>query len=171
MTVIASASRKETVEFVEKAGADFIVNHRNSLKEEFEKIGVKDVDYVLHAHEFNNKYCKELAEVLKPYGVLGIISAEENINLGPLFSKCITLVHEMRNARPLMGVDLEVHGKILDKMAENLDSGLLFSTATEISKFSVENIQKGHEKLEGGSVIGKLVFEGVEKFEEEAQGK
>jgi len=34
LTVIASASRKETEAYSKKMGADFVINHKNSLKDE-----------------------------------------------------------------------------------------------------------------------------------------
>jgi NADPH2:quinone reductase len=46
LTVIATASRPETIEYCKKLGADHIINHKDPLKTGLEKIGVASVDYV-----------------------------------------------------------------------------------------------------------------------------
>ena len=47
LNVIATASRPETIAWCEKLGADKIVNHRNDLADEINKIGYQNVDYIL----------------------------------------------------------------------------------------------------------------------------
>ena len=41
LTVIATASRPDTTEWVKKMGADHVVNHRNPLNEELKTLGIQ----------------------------------------------------------------------------------------------------------------------------------
>jgi len=45
LTVIATASREDSIDWCNQLGADFVVNHHN-LKEELERIGHKEVNYI-----------------------------------------------------------------------------------------------------------------------------
>ena len=45
LKVVATASRKDTVDFCKKMGADYVINHKNNLKQELENVGLKGVDY------------------------------------------------------------------------------------------------------------------------------
>jgi len=58
LTVIGTASREETKEFAKKMGADHMINHRNNLKEELEKIGIKQIDYAFHTWDLTTEYCE-----------------------------------------------------------------------------------------------------------------
>jgi len=46
LNVIATASRPETVEWVASLGADDVINHRESLVSELEKIRAKQINYI-----------------------------------------------------------------------------------------------------------------------------
>lgn len=157
LTVIASASRPETIDYVKKCGADYVINHKNSISSELEKIGMKEVDYVLHCWEFDNYYAKELCGVIKPFGVLCIMTFLEDIS--PMhFQKPIVFVHGRKGFRA-------GHGERLDKLAQLMDDGEVFSAMTEEAPFTLENIINAHKRLEGGSVIGKLVFNKLDEFD------
>jgi NADPH:quinone reductase len=55
---------------------------------------------------------------------------------------------------------IEQH-RLLSKVAEMLDSGKLRGTLKEtLSPIDGANLRKAHERLESGTMIGKLVLEG-----------
>jgi NADPH2:quinone reductase len=55
---------------------------------------------------------------------------------------------------------IEQH-RLLDQVAEWLDAGKLRGTLREkLSPISAANLKKAHEKLESGTMIGKLVLAG-----------
>ncbi len=164
LNVIASASRQDTIDYAKKCGADVVINHRNPLPQELEKIGFKEVDYVFHCWELSNDYTQQLSQITKPFGVIGVLTAIEPINLGPFFSKSITLAHEFMFARQVYGVEIERHGQILSEVAELIDNKVLFSPLTDTKPFTLDNIVEAHKKLEKGTVIGKLGFDKLDEF-------
>jgi len=48
LKVIATASRRETREWCKNLGADYVIDHRQPLKTELEKIGIGQVDYIVN---------------------------------------------------------------------------------------------------------------------------
>jgi NADPH2:quinone reductase len=55
---------------------------------------------------------------------------------------------------------IEQH-RLLDEVAERLDAGTLKCTLKEtLSPISGANLKKAHERLESGTMIGKLVLKG-----------
>jgi len=51
LTVIATASRPETIDICKGYGADFIIDHKKPLKEGLESVGIKSVNYILNCFE------------------------------------------------------------------------------------------------------------------------
>ena len=164
LKVIATASRPETVDFVKKLHADYVINHRNPLAQELEKIGIKEVDYVFHCYELTNDYVNQISQVIKVGGGVASITALENINLGPFYAKSVLFVLELMFTRPIFGVELERQGEILDTVSKLLDDKVLVHTVTEVKPFTVENVREAHIKLEEGLCIGKTVFDKVDEF-------
>jgi len=165
LTVIATASRSETVDFVKKLGSDYAINYKNPLAEELEKIGIKEVDYVFHCHELTTDYVKQIGQVIKPGGAVVGITAGEEYDLRVFFTKSVLFLLELMFTRPTYGVELERQGEILETVSKLFDEKVLVHTVTEIKPFTVENVRKAHIKLENGAGIGKIVLDKVDEFQ------
>ena len=48
LTVLATASRQESTDWVKQLGADHVLNHRQPLRPQLEAVGLKTVDYILN---------------------------------------------------------------------------------------------------------------------------
>lgn len=158
LTVVASASRPETQEWVTKMGAHHIVNHRNPLEVEFESLGLGNAHYVAGltntAEQINS-----IAQLIAPYGRLGVVD-DHPLEIFPLMPKSITVTWEMVFTRALFQTDdmIEQHN-ILNRVAKLVDEGVLVTTMKEeLGPVSAKNLQKAHKKLESGTTIGKIVL-------------
>eukprot|EP01024_Parvocaulis_polyphysoides_P031345 TRINITY_DN2835_c0_g6_i3.p1 TRINITY_DN2835_c0_g6~~TRINITY_DN2835_c0_g6_i3.p1 ORF type:complete len:254 (-),score=42.93 TRINITY_DN2835_c0_g6_i3:69-782(-) len=49
--VVATASRPDSIEFCKSMGADHVINHREALKPQLEKIGVTDFNLIFHCYD------------------------------------------------------------------------------------------------------------------------
>ena len=87
LNVIASASRPETEKFVREMGADHVINHRKSLKDELERIGIKEVDYSFHCWELTSDYLGQLAAITRPLGLIGCLTSTEPVDIRPMIAK------------------------------------------------------------------------------------
>lgn len=160
LTVIATASRPESQVWCKELGADYVVNHYQ-LKEELDKIGHHQVDYILDFVNLN-AYWETAIEVIKPQGhIVSITGSSEPLNLALLKNKSISFSFEFMYTRSMFATDdIETQHEILNELAHLLEDGSIKSTlTTTLNGFTVENLKKAHQMQESGKTIGKTVIE------------
>ncbi|MGN7783487.1 zinc-binding alcohol dehydrogenase family protein [Niabella sp. 22666] len=160
LTVLATASRAESVEWCKRLGADYVVNHRD-LVNEVRAAGFQQVDFILDFVDVN-QYWDAFAELIRPQGAIGSISDPvQPVNLRQLKSKSVSFHWELMFTRSMFQTEdiIEQH-YILNKAAELFDNGTLQPTlTTTLNGLLADNFKNAHRKLESGSTIGKLVIE------------
>lgn len=159
LTVIATASRPESIEWCREMGADYVVNHHN-LKVELDQIGYSQVDYILDFVDLNG-YWETIAEIIKPQGhIVSITGSSDPLNLNLLKNKSVTFSWELMYTRSMYNTnDIERQHYILNQISELLDSGILKSTlTTTLEGFTVDNLKEAHRMQESGKTIGKTVI-------------
>ena len=159
LTVIASASRPESIAWCKKMGADYIVNHHH-LVEDMSKLPINDVDYILCCND-TDMHFDSMVELIAPQGhICSIVDNIQPLALNKLKAKSVSFSWEFMFTRAMFKTDdmIEQH-HILNEVARLLDEGLLVSTLQETLKpINAENLRYAHAKLEQGSMIGKLVL-------------
>ncbi|PTT13716.1 zinc-binding alcohol dehydrogenase family protein [Flavobacterium sp. HMWF030] len=159
LTVIATASRPESIEWCKQQGADFVVNHKN-LVEEVRNAGFQQVDFILDFVDVN-QYWNAIVELIKPQGhICSISDPKENINLRELKVKSASFHWEFMFTRSMFQTDdmIEQH-HILNKLSGLLENGTIQSTLkTTLNGLTVENFKKAHQLLESGTTIGKIAI-------------
>ncbi|MFP7485993.1 zinc-binding alcohol dehydrogenase family protein [Priestia filamentosa] len=162
LTVSATSSRIETSEWCKGLGADFIINHYESMEEQLKEHGMESVDNIFCLHS-TDKHWEEMGKVIRPQGkICSIVENKEPIDLKLLQDKSVSFFWEFMFTRPLYETDdmAEQH-HILNKVGEELEKGNLQHTLQEtISPINAENMRKAHGKVEEGKMIGKIVVEG-----------
>lgn len=159
LTVIATASRPESIEWCKQQGADFVVNHKN-LIEEVRNVGFQQVDFILDFVDAN-QYWNAFVELIKPQGHIGCISDPvENVNLRQLKGKSVSFHWESMFTRSVFQTeDMIAQHHILNKLAHLLDNGTIQSTLkTTLNGLTVYNFKEAHKLLESGSTIGKIAI-------------
>ena len=160
LTVAATASRKETIEFCKNLGADYVINHREELSKQTSEIETlkNGFDYVYHCSGDLGPYFDVIGQLLKPRGRLVSIVAAKDGGLvkldGDYFRKRLEVSFELMFSKPIFGYDLESQKEILDHLADLADSGVLKSTMNKALKF--EDIIKANEEVLAGKAIGKI---------------
>lgn len=157
LTVIATASRPESIDWCKEQGADFVVNHKN-LVDEVRKIGFNQVDFIVDFVDIN-QYWSAFVELIKPQGHIGSISDPlENVNLRQLKGKSVSFHWELMFTRSMFQTEdmIEQHN-ILNKIADLLDNGTIQSTLkTTLVGLTASNFKEAHQLLESGKTIGKI---------------
>ena len=161
LQVIATASRPETVAWVEGLGAHHIIDHHKPLDEELARIGVRSVNYVasLAASE---TYLAQFAKIIAPRGALSLIDDVRAFDIVPLRQKSITVAWEGVFTRSIYKTDdmIEQHN-ILNEIARLVDEGVLRGTlTTELGPIGAANLKAAHRLVEGGQMIGKVALAG-----------
>lgn len=165
LTVIATASRPDSIQWVKTHEATYIVNHRNNLISEVRKLGYKYVDYILELKDIDAHW-KEMCELIKPEGAIASITENKRpINLRQLTPKKALFAWEWMYTKSYYQTpDMQSQHDILNKIAKLLDTGQLKCTLTkELTPLSVTNIKRAHSLVESGHMIGKIVVSRWEK--------
>jgi NADPH:quinone reductase len=162
-TVIATASRAQTVEWCKALGADHVIDHRQPLAPQLQSLGFDSVDAAINLAD-TDRYWDALGELLAPQGHVGLIVEPSGaLKIGdPYKAKCIGIHWEMMFARPrFRTADMAEQGRILARVAELVDAGRLRGTLTDtLSPIDAANLREAHRRLESGRTVGKLVLSG-----------
>ncbi len=161
LNIIASASRAETISWLEDLGADTIVNHRNPLSEEFAAKNLSEVDYVVSLNN-TEQHLPEIEKVVKPQGQFALIDDPETLNIVPFKNKSVSVHWELMFTRSLFKTDdMQEQHVILNNIATMIDQGQIKTTVGEhLGKINAANLRKAHHHLESQTAKGKVVLEG-----------
>lgn len=160
LTVIATASRPETREFVTAMGAHHVVDHSQPLASHIADLGIGAPAFVFSTTQTEH-YVAEIAELIAPQGRFGLIDDPKGFDIMLFKCKAVSIHHELMFTRAIYQTpDMDEQGQILDEVAAAVDDGRIKSTATvRLGAINAENLKKAHAKLESGTTIGKIVLE------------
>ncbi|MGA8161552.1 MAG: zinc-binding alcohol dehydrogenase family protein [Acidobacteriaceae bacterium] len=161
LTVIATASRPETVQWVSQMGAHHVIDHTQPLAGQVNALRVPPVQYIASLTATARNFA-QLVEVLAPQGKIGLIDDPATLDVVPLKRKAASLHWEFMFARSMWQTpDMAEQGRLLTRVSELVDQGELRSTQTEtFSPINVENLKKAHALVESGKAIGKVTLSG-----------
>jgi len=161
LTVLGTASRPETREWVLALGAHGVLDHRNSLSSELRKAGFPEVSLVASLTQ-TDRHFPEIVHVLAPQGKLALIDDPASIDLLALKRKSLSLHWEFMFTRPLFDTpDLIEQHRLLCAVADRVDAGVLRTTLGEhLGTIRAANLRRAHALIEAGHVKGKIVLEG-----------
>ena len=162
-TVVATASRPQSVQWCEQMGATHVIDHRQPLAAQLQVLGINSVDAALNLAN-TDLYWQQLGEVLAPQGHVGlIVEPAGELRIGdPYKAKCIGIHWEFMFARArFRTTDMIEQHRILTRAASLIDAGELRTTLSQrLGTVNAEHLRQAHRQLEAGSTIGKLALEG-----------
>jgi NADPH:quinone reductase len=160
LTVIATASRQDTMEWVKKMGADYVINHRESLVDQVKALKLQP-RYVASLNGTEGHF-SAIVELIKPRGHIALIDDPQTFDIKTIKPKALSFSWEFMFARSMHHTaDIQKQHELLNRVSALIDDGTLVSTVTNnLGKLSVETLKKAHEQQESGRVIGKNVLEG-----------
>jgi len=160
LSVFATASRAETVDWCKNLGADTILNHRNDLYEELKATGTDSVDAIFCTTQME-RHWTAMAECIRPQGRIVLIDDPINLlDITVYKFKSVTISWEFMYTRSMFETDdIAEQGKLLSTVAGLLDEGTLVTTRQKtVTGLTPENIQAMHIKQESGTMMGKQVL-------------
>ena len=162
LSVIATASRTETIAWTRQLGADHVIDHGKPMRPQLEALGMKHVDYIACFNDLDQHWAT-IGDLVAPQGaIVSIVGNRDPLPQDAVRAKSAMLCWELMFTRPRFQTpDMIEQHRLLNQIADWLDSGKLRCTLKEtLSPINSENLKKAHAKLESGTMIGKLVLKG-----------
>ncbi len=161
LTIIATASRPETEDWVRSLGADHVVNHREDMVAQVRALGISHVDHVAIFNDM--RHWDTAVELVRPQG--GIVSIDDTdlpMPMEGMKMKAASFHWEFMFARAMHQTpDMIEQHRLLDWTAAEIDAGRIRTTLTEmLSPINAANLREAHRRVETGQARGKIVVEG-----------
>lgn len=160
LTIIGTASRQETQNWVKEMGAHHVINHHKSLAEQLAALKLQP-DYVVSLTH-TEKHIQQIVEVIKPQGKFGLIDDPDSFDIKLLKRKSLSLHWELMFTRALYTTeDMINQHTILNQVAQMVDAKALRTTFTEnFGTINADNLKRAHALIESGKARGKIVLSG-----------
>ncbi|WP_341235659.1 zinc-binding alcohol dehydrogenase family protein [uncultured Sulfitobacter sp.] len=161
LTVIATASRPETQDWVRKMGADHVIDHRGDLAAQLNDL--EQTPTYVAALTATDQHWFAIMNLIAPRGHIALIDDPQSINITDAKPKALTISWEFMFTRSMFNTaDIAVQRDLLNRVSAMVDAGTLQSTVTERTDvLTVETLTDAHKRQESGRVIGKQVLPGL----------
>lgn len=161
LTVIATASRPETGDWVRELGAHHVIDHSKPMAQQVEALGIGAPGFVFSTQN-SVGHTQDVAELIAPQGRFGLIDNQGQFDIMPFMSKAVSVHWEMMFTRSLyQTADMEKQHELLNHVSQLIEAGKVRSTLTEvIGPVNAANLKKAHAMIETGKTLGKLVLAG-----------
>jgi len=161
LTVIATASRPETAEWVTSLGAHHVVDHSKPLAAEAAALGIGAPAFVFSTTNTED-HLAAIVEAIAPQGRFGLIDDPKALDVMPFKRKAVSTHWELMFTRSLFQTaDMIEQHTLLNEVSRLVDVGILRTTLAEtVGTINAENLKKAHAMVESGRTRGKLVLAG-----------
>lgn len=161
LTIIATASRPETKEWIKQLGADYVLDHRESLAPQIKQLGLNAPSYVFSTTQ-TDQHLADIVELIAPQGHFGLIDDPEQLDIKPFKSKSVSVHWEFMFTRSMFQTtDMQKQSELLNEVSKLVEEGKIKTTVTEVlSPINAENLKQIHQQIESGKTKGKIVLHG-----------
>ncbi|MDF2419114.1 zinc-binding alcohol dehydrogenase family protein [Acinetobacter beijerinckii] len=161
LTIISTASRSETKTWVEQLGADFVLDHRQTLAKQIKQLNLNAPKYVFSTTQ-TDQHLADIAELISPQGHFGLIDDPEQLDIKLFKSKSVSVHWEFMFTRSMYQTeDMIKQSELLNQVAQLVDDGQIKTTVNQVlSPINAENLITAHQQIESGSTKGKIVLHG-----------
>ncbi|QER40638.1 zinc-binding alcohol dehydrogenase family protein [Acinetobacter suaedae] len=161
LTVIGTASRTETRSWIEQLGADYVLDHHQSLAEQIKQLNLTAPKYVFSTTQ-TDQHLADIAELIAPQGHFGLIDDPEQLDIKLFKSKSVSVHWEFMFTRSMYQTeDVIKQSELLNQVSQLVDDGRIKTTVSQVlSPINAENLITAHQQIESGSTKGKIVLHG-----------
>ncbi|MBB4443874.1 MULTISPECIES: zinc-binding alcohol dehydrogenase family protein [Rhizobium] len=161
LTVIATASRPETQDWVKELGAHHVVDHSKPIAPQVAALGIGAPGFIFSTTN-TDSHIGDIVEAIAPQGRFALIDDPKTLDIVPFKRKAVSVHWELMFTRPLYGTpDMIEQHKLLNKISELVDDGKIRTTLSEIvGPINAANLKTAHAMVESGRMKGKAVLAG-----------
>lgn len=164
-TVIATASREESITWVKNLGADFVIHPQKDFLEQVQDLGFNGVNEVLLFSDPKDHF-ENISKVLLPFGnICSIVETDSPLNMNLLKQKSNGYLNEFMFTKSMFQTEDRIKQKqLLEEVGNLVEEGKIIPTNhIDLGEMTEETLTKAHELLESGKTIGKIVIGGFTK--------
>jgi zinc-binding alcohol dehydrogenase family protein len=161
LTVIGTASRPETRDWVTSLGAHHVIDHHKPWRPQLAQQGINQVSHVIGLNH-TDAYVQQIVDVLQAEGQLALIDDPKTFDIVALKTKSLAVHWELMFTRSLFKtLNVSRQHDLLRRVAALVDDGTLISTMTNrIDGINANHLKQAHALIEQGGTRGKIVLEG-----------
>ncbi|MCF3642884.1 zinc-binding alcohol dehydrogenase family protein [Rhizobium sp. TRM95111] len=161
LTVVATASRPETRDWVRQLGAHHVVDHSKPLAPQVAALGIGAPGFAFSTTN-TESHVAGIIEMIAPQGRFALIDDPASLDIMPFKRKALSVHWEMMFTRSLFATpDVIEQHRLLTEVARLVDEGVIRTTLSEtLGTINAANLQTAHAMIESGRTRGKLVLEG-----------
>ena len=161
LTVIATASRDETTDWVRGLGAHHVIDHSQDLAPQVAALGLGQPGFVFSTTH-TGQHLEAIAASIAPQGRFALIDDPDTLNIIPFKRKSVSTHWEFMFTRSMFETaDRGEQGRLLDEVSRLVDAGTLRTTLSDtLRPISAANLREAHAQIESHRAKGKVVLEG-----------
>ena len=161
LTVIATASRRETQDWVKDLGAHHVIDHSSPIAPQVAALGIGAPGFIFSTTN-TDLHIGDIVEVIAPQGRFALIDNPKTLDVVPFMRKSASIHWELMFTRPLFETpDMIEQHRLLNRISELVDAGRIRTTLSEtIGPINAANLKKAHAMVETGRMKGKAVLAG-----------
>lgn len=161
LTVIATASRPETQDWVRELGAHHVVDHSKPIAPQVAALGIGAPGFIFSTTN-TDSHIGDIVEAIAPQGRFALIDDPKTLDIVPFKRKAVSVHWELMFTRPLYGTpDMIEQHRLLNRVSELVDGGKIRTTLSEIvGPINAANLKTAHAMVESGRMKGKAVLAG-----------
>ena len=163
LAVIATASRSETRDWVQRLGAHHVIDHSKPLASQVKALEIGAPGIVFSTTN-TDRHFPEIAELIAPQGRFGLIDDPPSFDIGVFKRKSVSIHWESMFTRSVFETpDMAEQGALLNQVSKFVDEGVLQSTIAEnFGPINAQSLRRAHALIESGRAKGKIVLEGFD---------
>ncbi len=163
LTLVATASRPQSVAWLHQLGVEHVINHHEPFAQQLAGLDLPPLRSAISLTHTGDHFA-QLVEELDPQGALALIDdpPPQAIDVLAMKRKSLSLHWELMFTRSLyQTADMARQGSLLQELAALVDAGRIRSTLTQpLGPIDATSLREAHRRLESGNSIGKLVVSG-----------
>lgn len=160
-TVVATAGRPESRDWVTERGAHHVVDYHQPLAPQLADLGIPAVTHIASLTH-TDRYFSTFVELLAPFGQLALIDDPPTLDVTPMKLRGLSLHWEFMFTRSMFQTpDIHAQGRLLAEVAALVDASVLRTTVSQnLGPINASNLRRAHSLIERGGSRGKIVLAG-----------
>jgi zinc-binding alcohol dehydrogenase family protein len=161
LTIVATASRPETIAWCLSMGAHRVIDHHRPLDEALIEIGIPQVEYVAGLTATDH-HLPAIVSAIAPQGKLALIDDPDELDIVGFKRKSVSVHWELMFTRSLFHTaDVIAQRYLLNNVSDLVDAGLIRTTLlSDEGCINAANLLRAHGIVESGRSYGKVVLSG-----------